>query len=130
MPSGWRRRLSCPLPRPAPSRPRCPGYWTTPARTPRRVRDHAVRPARIPAAGRAAGAERAAGEAGMSAVSPASKAARHTHIASILEQADGPSPEELSDRLGDREGRWSPRRLHRDTERLGPVLVRTAANSA
>ncbi len=51
----------------------------TPARSPRWMPDHAAAPA--------ASAARIAGQAGMSQVSPVTKAARHAQIAGILEQA-------------------------------------------
>ncbi len=63
----------------------------------------------------------------MSPVSPATKAARHAQIASILEQAAVRSQEELADRLAHRGVRVTQTTLSRDLEELGAVRLRSPA---
>jgi transcriptional regulator of arginine metabolism len=88
----------------------------TPARSPRWMPDHAAAPA--------ASAARIAGQAGMSQVSPVTKAARHAQIAGILEQAAVRSQDELADWLARRGVRVTQTTLSRDLEELGAVRLR------
>src|SRR6266704_1218154 len=60
----------------------------------------------------------------MSPVSPATKAARHAQIVSILEQAAVRSQEELADWLANRGVRVTQTTLSRDLEELGAVRLR------
>jgi len=60
----------------------------------------------------------------MSPVSPATKAARHAQIVSILEQAAVRSQEELADWLARRGVRVTQTTLSRDLEELGAVRLR------
>jgi transcriptional regulator of arginine metabolism len=60
----------------------------------------------------------------MSPVSPATKAARHAQIASILQRATVRSQEELADRLAHRGVRVTQTTLSRDLEELGAVRLR------
>jgi len=62
----------------------------------------------------------------MTAVTPATKAARHAQIAAILAQAAAPvrSQEELADRLLQRGVRVTQATLSRDLEELGAVRLR------
>jgi transcriptional regulator of arginine metabolism len=78
--------------------------------------DHAAAPA--------ASAARIAGQAGMSQVSPVTKAARHAQIAGILEQAAVRSQDELADWLARRGVRVTQTTLSRDLEELGAVRLR------
>jgi transcriptional regulator of arginine metabolism len=88
----------------------------TPARSPRWMPDHAAAPA--------ASAARITGQAGMSQVSPVTKAARHAQIAGILEQAAVRSQDELADWLARRGVRVTQTTLSRDLEELGAVRLR------
>jgi transcriptional regulator of arginine metabolism len=67
----------------------------------------------------------------VSAVSPATKTARHAQIAAILAYADPPvrSQEELAERLGQRGVRVTQATLSRDLEELGAVRLRAADGS-
>ena len=60
----------------------------------------------------------------MSPVSPATKAARHAQIVSILEQVAVRSQEELADWLANRGVRVTQTTLSRDLEELGAVRLR------
>jgi transcriptional regulator of arginine metabolism len=68
---------------------------------------------------------------GQERVSPATKAARHAHIARILAQPDPPvrSQEELADRLAVLGVRVTQATLSRDLEELGAVRLRGPAGS-
>ncbi len=64
----------------------------------------------------------------MGTVSPATKTARHAHIAAILAHAEPPvrSQEELAERLAQRGVRVTQATLSRDLEELGAVRLRAA----
>jgi arginine repressor len=65
----------------------------------------------------------------MSPVSPATKAARHAQIVSILEQAAVRSQEELADWLARRGVRVTQTTLSRDLEELGAVRLRDSGGA-
>jgi transcriptional regulator of arginine metabolism len=65
----------------------------------------------------------------MSPVSPATKAARHAQIVSILEQAAVRSQEELADWLAHRGVRVTQTTLSRDLEELGAVRLRNTGGT-